>query len=499
MGAYVGASLSRRELTSWKPDAGSPDADSLEDLETLRGRCRDLARNTPYATGGIGTAVTNVVGSGLRLKSMLDREALGMGDEEADSWERQTEREWQIFSESREVDASRRLTFPGLCELAFRSVLDSGDLFVLLPSLARGDHPYRTKLQLIEADRCENPHGRPDTDELAGGVEIDRATGAPVAYHFRTTHPGETKGTAAKWEWQKVDAFSRNGRPRVLHLYRMLRPDQRRGIPFLAPIVLKLKQLDRYADSELQATVLNSFFTVFIKAHASEFGPLAPVADTGAARTDDDIKLGSGVIAQLNPGEDIVSADPKRPNQSFEAFVNAVIRQVGSALEIPFEMLVKHFQSSYSASRAAMLEAWRFFLHRRAWLVTYLCQPTYELFLTEAVLSGRIVAPGFLTDVSLRRAYSKAQWIGPARGQIDEQREVGAARDRLEIGVSTLVQETAQLTGGDWEANHKQQVREKRMRERDGLEPGAAGAGSPASEEQPFDPDRLEREREDLP
>jgi capsid protein len=43
--------------------------------------------------------------------------------------------------------------------------------------------------------------------------------------------------------------------------------------------------------------------------------------------------------------------DPKRPNTALDGFVQAVFQQIGIALGLPFEILVKHFTASYSAAR----------------------------------------------------------------------------------------------------------------------------------------------------
>ncbi|WP_162803227.1 phage portal protein [Salmonella enterica] len=74
----------------------------------------------------------------------------------------------------------------------------------------------------------------------------------------------------------------------------------------------------------------------------------------------------------------------------------AICRQIGAALELPYELLVKHFTASYSASRAALLEARKMFRMRREWMVLSFCQPIYEEWLSEAVAKGRVIAPGFL-------------------------------------------------------------------------------------------------------
>jgi capsid protein len=54
-------------------------------------------------------------------------------------------------------------------------------------------------------------------------------------------------------------------------------------------------------------------------------------------------------------------------------------------VEIPFEILIKHFTASYSAAQAALVEAWKFFSARRSWMADKFCQPVYELVIAEAV------------------------------------------------------------------------------------------------------------------
>ena len=66
--AYTGASRSRRQTASFNPGGGDADADTLTDIEYLRNRSRDLLRNTPIATGAVGTNVVHVVGVGLIMQ-----------------------------------------------------------------------------------------------------------------------------------------------------------------------------------------------------------------------------------------------------------------------------------------------------------------------------------------------------------------------------------------------------------------------------------------------
>ena len=471
-GGYAGASKSKRSMSAWQTGGADADSDILGDLPTLRDRSRDLIRNAPLAVGAINTVVTNVVGQGLKLQARIDRPTLKMDDEQAEAWEAQTEREFNLWAESQECDVARTLTFSDIQELAFRQTLENGEVFALIPRFKRGNFPYATKIQLVEADRVSNPRLLQDTETLIAGIEKDKY-GAPVRYHITKQHPGNTRNlTSAAYTWESFEAFGREtGMRNVIHLYHVLRPGQTRGVPYLAPVVESLKMLDRYTEAELMAAVVSGMFTVFVETETgtTDFGAFMPNSETGASAGDEDYKMGNGAIVGLAKNEKISTANPGRPNAGFDPFVQSILRQVGVALGIPYEILIQHFSSSYSASRAALLEAWRFFRNRRAWLAHNFCQLVYENWLYEAVATGRVNAPGFFRDPMIRKAYTGSLWIGDAPGQLDPLKEVNAARERIEVGISTLDEETVTLTGGDFERNYPRIVKERKLMQAIGM------------------------------
>lgn len=471
-GGYTGARSDRRQTKAWTTMDGSADQVTLPDLPLLRERSRDLIRNAPLATGAINTVVTNVVGTGLKVQSRIDREVLApyLGDNEEafDAFERAAEREFRFWANSRNCDASGMQDFAGLQDLAFRSTLEAGDVFVLRRYVNRPGSRYSTALQLVEADRVCNPNFNRDTPSLSGGVEKDQY-GAATAYHVLQAHPADATNPDSR-KWVRLRAQDKQGMWLVNHLARPTRVGMTRPVPYLAPVIESLKQLDKYSEAELMAAVVSSMFSVFIKSEDPD--GLAPMGDSNgqSSREENDFQLGPGAILDLLPYESVEIADPKRPNIAFDGFVMAVLRQVGVALEIPFELLVKHFTASYSAAQAALLEAWKFFRARREWLAAMYCQPIYEIIITEAVAKGYLNAPGFFSDPMIRAAYLGTEWIGPPRGQIDQLKEGKAARERVDMGISTLAEETASLTGGDWDRKHQQRVKEKRRRVEAGLE-----------------------------
>lgn len=456
-GGYSGASRRRQALSHWQPGHHDADADLLPDLELLRDRSRDLVRNNPLAAGVINTVCTSVVGTGLQLQVRVDRDFLKLSDAEADRFAAATEREFALWAESPNCDLGRQLTFYDYQALVFRSSLENGDCFVLLPYVQRQSDPYRLRLQLVEADRVCNPDYRADSASLSGGVQKD-TQGAPMAYHVLDSHPG---GVGAKPSWRQVPVWSPSGQRNALHVYTPLRPGQTRGVPYLAPVIEAFKQLGMYTHAEVMAAVVSAKFTVFVKTSDGE------VQFAGAERSrTQDFSLGNGAIVGLAEGEEISTVNPGRPNAAFDPFVQSILRQIGVALELPYEVLIKHFTASYSAARAALLEAWKFYNTRRSFLATHFCQVVYEEWLTHAVAEGRLYAPGFLRgDPMVRKAYSGAVWVGPAPGQIDPLKEIEAAARRIEVGVSSLARETAALTGMDWEVELRQQIKEARLRQ----------------------------------
>ena len=157
---------------------------------------------------------------------------------------------------------------------------------------------------------------------------------------------------------------------------------------------------------------------------------------------------------------------------------------MGAALEIPADLLLKAFNSSYSASRAAMLEAWKAFKMRREWFVNDFCVPIYEIWMAEAVARGRIIAPGFFSDPATRAAYLGAEWIGPSQGQLDPTKEITAEILAIGEGITTREQATIRLNGGQWDANVEQIAREnEKLREAQGQTGDGTASGTTLSAE----------------
>lgn len=465
-----GASQVLNSLIGWIWSGGSAVDDIDSYGSTLRQRARDLYAGGGLARSGPLTLTTNVVGWGIKPKPKIDGELLGMSDQECDAWERQALREFDLWANNVMCDAERQLNFYGLQQLAFLSQLVSGDVFAVFGMKANKRTPYQTVIRLLEADRICTPESdgesviqaKENGGMIVDGVEIG-PDGEVLRYHVSKHHP-LLDSTETEQEWMTIEAFGADtGLPNILHVRKLERPEQRRGIPFVSSQIEKLKQLERYINSELAANVVSSMLTAFIESEADDGMPGIDDAVSEEEKvTDDDMKLelAPGAVYALPAGKKIASVNPIRNNTAFQSFVDTLFTLIGADINIPKEVLIKKYESNYTAARGALLDFWRNVRVERTGFNNSFCQPVYEQWLAEAVAIGRIQAPGFFEDPIIRQAWCGCMWMGVSMGHVDPLKEVNAAEKRISLNMSTEEQEAAEYNGGDWNSNIRQRKKE---------------------------------------
>ena len=473
----AGASYTKRSLKGFIADSRSPVEDIDMNLFTLRQRSRQLYMESPIARSAIDTQLINVVGPGLAVKPRPKFKLLGMDRDAAREWEEITAQEFSLWADTRHCDATAVNNFFELQGLALVSWLMSGDAIALIDNVPVTPYmPYGLRIHLIESDRVTNPnttafsgltgqiwYNTKNGNRVYNGVEIDK-NGAIVAYHVANFYPNSFVPMMTDRKWARVDAFdSETGMENVIHVMYSERPEQYRGVPLLAPVIEAVKQVTRYQDAELVSSVVQSFFTAFIRTEVPTGGMPFESSVPEEARVDNspvNYELGPGTVNRLGTNESVEFANPSHPSGNFDAFMTSISKFIGAAVGVPYELLLKSFNASYSASRASLLEAWKGFKTRRAWFARDFCQPIYEQFLAEAVARGRIQAPGFFDDPGIRKAWCHAEWNGPSQGQIDPLKEVMAEQMKVANGFTDYEKATTELTGGNWEQNMENILRE---------------------------------------
>lgn len=482
-----GGSRNSNVMKAWNPVRSSAKSDIDANIGILRGRSADQAINTPIGAAAINTSSLHAVGDGLRLSPRIPFKSLGMSAAEAKLWERNTAREFDLWASSVMCDQYRRNNFYDLQWIAYTTYLTDGDSFALFrrkkPELWM---PYSLRIQLVEANRVSNPSGQgqsgafsvemkaPNGNRIIDGVEID-SDGAISAYWISNKVPYDPTDYNPT-SWARVEAFGRRtGQPNILQVCHDTRAEQYRGVPYLAPVLETLKQVSRYTRAELTSAIVKSFFALFFTSQGTskdldailgqpQDDPKAPVVDVN------EYGLAAGTLNALPRGVDVKSVDSNNSQDVFEPFVTTLIKQIAAAIGQPYEVLIKAFTSSYSASRAALLQAWEEYKLRRKWFASDFCKPIYEAWLAEAVAIGRVEAPGFFDDPSTRKDWCGADWFGPTMSILDPVRDVNGSALRVAYGLSTRTREAAEMTGTNYEENIESIAYEKQREKELGLQ-----------------------------
>lgn len=473
-----GASRTNKAIKQWNPKKYSTKSDIDANLQLLRNRSSDQAINTPLGSAAINTSAIHAVGSGLRVFPRPNAKVLGITPEQARAWSKRVAQEFELWAASTECDVLHRNTFYDMQWIAYIGYLVDGDMFAVMRRKNKTNNmPYTLRIQLIEGNRISNPDSGDvangnaygvesincaNGNRIINGVEID-VDGAVVAYWVSNMVPGDPTEQGRVESWQRVEAFGkRTGFANMLQICHDVRAEQYRGVPYLAPVLESLKQVSRYTSAELTSAIVKSFFSLFFTAQqGSNVGdvlnqsygdedPTEPVVDVG------EYSLGPGTLNALPKGVDVKSVDASNAQSTFGIFTDQLIKQIAAAINQPYEVLMKSFTSSYSASRAAMLQAWEEYKLRRVWFARDFCQPIYEIWLVEAIATGRIEAPGFFEDPLIRSAWCQTNWFGPTMSILDPQRDVQGSMLRTQAGLSTREREAAEMTGTDFEENMEQ-------------------------------------------
>jgi lambda family phage portal protein len=466
--SHYGANVTKNSMVGWIATGGSPDEDITDNAQLLRERSRDAKMGICLACGAVETLVTNVIGYGIYPSPNPDGEYLGLNEAQLAMYRDRLAKYFDSWADSPGADYNDRFSFYSLQALAFESMLLSGDCPVLLPVDPREQYQFDLRVRVLEADRVMNPPEKTattDAELLYGGVELD-TSGRVIAYWINQRHPlsrHHNRKRGAVEQFVRVPVYgAQSGRRNILFLMRPERPEQRRGVPFLSIVLETLKQQGRYIDATTVKAVITSYFTAFIRSEMPSSDMLDNLLTPDQKRdiwnfSPYNVQLGPGQINFLKPGDSVDFSTNTASDPNFDGFVLALTKQIGSALCIPYEILLKQFNASYSASRAAFLEFGKRIKMYRQLVVDQFCQPIYEEWLAEAVATEVIDAPRFFEYSRVRRAWSRCVWTGVSQGSIDPTKEIDAAMKKIQAGVSTVEREAIEINGSDWHDNVTQQ------------------------------------------
>ncbi len=442
--SYDAGKLNR--LNNFRPNSESGDSPNLSEVQLARSRAWSLWRNNKYATKIVRSLTSKVLGRGLMPRS----QAVTVTGREDKRLRKQIDAlftQWAKTARFRMQPGQGACSWPQLQKMALREWILSGEVFtkkVTVLPLKKGKVPLA--LQMIEAERVDEGSTflttRVNTDSVIfRGVEIDK-DGIKVAYHIRNQHPASPV-FRGKEDTQRVPARE------IVHLYNEDRPTQFRGVTWFMPISPQIRDITDYQASELASAAVSSCFAAVIKVNpgAGALTLNAPNNKDNLDGNDNQLtRLEPGIVARLNPGEDIEGVNPTRPGSEAEPFIKHLL--AGAAVGAPgtkaSTVTGDYSQSSFSSERAADNDTHPEIEDIQDEFICSWCEPIYQAFLEHAQLAS------LLTFDDIERA-KPATWSTPVVKSINPLVDVRAAAMRVAAGQSSIQQETAAL-GNEYKA-----------------------------------------------
>lgn len=208
----------------------------------VRRRASYYARNNPWIANGVTAIVANAIGAGIKPQSQHPDRAIREALHAA--WARWTD----------DADADGVTDFYGLQAIALRAMVETGEAFAQFAPTSTGG----LRVRLLDAEMIPADYSRElgDGRRILQGIELD-ADGTRVAYHVFRNRP-DVPTLGAPLDLVRIPA------EQMAHVFSPLAPGQLRGISWLAPVLLRLHELDLYEDAQLVRQKVAALFAGFV-------------------------------------------------------------------------------------------------------------------------------------------------------------------------------------------------------------------------------------------
>ena len=407
-GRYESAGATRRHKY-WATASSGPNAEIGTSLPKTRDRTRALGRDNPWAKRAVQAIVVNTVGDGIRAQ-----------------WaDPAVQQAWDRWFGSSQMDAGGMLDGHAFTALALRTVIEGGEVLVRKrPRRPEDGLEVPLQVQMLEGDQLDLSKSEilPSGARIIQGVEFD-AIGRRSRLWIVPEHPGDLLMGQIKPDSQPYPAAS------FVHLFRVDRPNQVRGMPWGSGSVHRLRLLDDYAEAQMERMRQAACFMAFRRLPDDPSLYESPNRTVNADTSIPMDRLEPGAIEDLPPGWDIEFAQPPSPEDD-SAFTATRLREIAADYGIPYEVLTGDLsQVNFSSARmgfnefARNIDTWRWQL-----LVPRLLDPLVAWFREAAALVGLTVRQ------------ERPLWTAPARVMVDSTREVPALIKAVRAGLMSMPQ-----------------------------------------------------------
>lgn len=409
--SYEGAALGRR-TQNWKTQTRDANAEIAPSIHLLRNRSRDLRRNNAYAASAVESIIDNTIGYGIKPKPK-GRTA---------TQNKRAAQAWKDHAETTGIDYDGVHDIYGLQALGMGTIADSGAVLVRrhLLTTAQAKQKGLTlpfQIQVMEPDHIDLTRDGPQPD---GSVDIKgirfEPNGGVRGYWLYETHPGSAGLRVATSSF--VPARD------VLHVFRMDRAGQVHGVPWAAPIMLRLRNFDEVEDAYIEREKIAACFAVFFTGLEAESSPKKlQLAE----------RIEPGMIDFAPPGTSVEFANPPGVN-GYRDFSWINLHAIAAGYGVPYEVFGDLTGVNFSSGRMGWqnyqrrIERWQWQM-----FIPGFCAGVWSWFSSS------------LQHTGIAQEDIPAQWVPPRRMMVNPKEEIAAMKDEVRNGFATWPQQINSL------------------------------------------------------
>jgi len=216
----------------------------------------------------------------------------------------------------------------------------------------------------------------------------------------------------------------------MIHMFRVERPGQLRGVPWMHTAIRRLNQLGGYEEAELVAARTAASKMGF---YTSPEGDPALIATSGNADEGFFDEAEPGAFSVLPQGYDFKAFDPQHPVSAFADFVRATLRGAAAGLGVSYHGLSNDLENvNFSSIRSGVLEEREQWKVLQAWFAEQLCERVYQAWLVSALATGRLNLPA-----SNIEKFRNVKWQPRGWAWVDPLKDAQANEHAVRLGVLT--------------------------------------------------------------
>lgn len=429
---FTGAQLNRL-TASWSAVSEKIDDELRTDLDALRSRSRTLENNNDYARNYLDMVETNMIGpEAPRLVSLADN-APGNPDTLARRAIAESFAEW---SKPENCEVTGQYSFAAVCQNIARGTARDGEFLLRTIIGSAAGNRWNFALQILDVDRLatwKNQLGGQGQNAIVAGVEVN-AVGRPVAYWFNT---GPLSASGRQAERVLADG--------VLHRFKITRPEQKRGIPWMHASMVSMHYAGEFALSALMAAKHGADHLGYFVTPDGEPPTLSGEEDEQGNKIT---TSAPGTWDTLPHGVDVRTVDSKYPNEVFGPFLKTANQRMAAGLPgANYPELCNDYEAvNFSSIRAAVINSRDEWKKLHKWFAGAWLEPIFGKWLEMSMLSGAILMPnGSALPAAKLAKFRPHAWQFRGWSWVDPLKDIQTARESLDLKLTSRSRIAAEM------------------------------------------------------